>query len=252
MKPELLQTDLLGDASLPMYQRIKNTIQEKVVSGEWPPGTLVPSENQLASDLGLSRMTINRPFRELAAEGILKRVHGLGTFVAEQTQLASLIELRSIAEEIKAQGKTHRAEVLVLEETTANKVVARRLNMAEGETVYHIIITHFQDELPIQLEDRYVNPLLVPDFMSVDFSQVTTTEYLIKQIIPDELEHIVQAILPDERLAVRLAIEEDEPCLRLKRRTWKDGNVVTSVYLDYPSSRYDLGARYTPNTPNTM
>lgn len=247
MKVELTLSDLIGDLSLPMYQRIKNTIQTKVTKGEWLPGVHVPSENQLAADLNVSRMTINRSFRELSAEGVLKRVHGLGTFVAEKPRQASLIELRSIAEEIKSQGKVHRAEILLLEEVSADSDVAERMKVAPGAMLFHIIVTHFQGELPIQLEDRYIDPVLVPDFMSVDFNQTTPTEYLISQIKPDELEHIVQAILPDERLAVRLAIPENEPCLRLKRRTWKDDNVVTSVYLDYPSSRYDLGARYTPN-----
>ena len=248
MKTKLCVSDLLDDQNLPMYQRIKNTIHDKVRRGEWPPGALIPSENQLAADLNVSRMTINRPFRELTAEGILKRVHGLGTFVADRPQQASLIELRSIAEEIQSQGKTHRAEVLVLEETPANNNVAKRMKIAAGTPLFHIVVTHFQDELPIQLEDRYVNPLLVPDFMAVDYKETTPTDYLVSQITPDELEHIVQAILPDERMAVRLAIPDNEPCLRLKRRTWKGDKVVTSVYLDYPSSRYDLGARYTPNT----
>ena len=249
MKVELKLTDLLDDPSLPMYQRIKNTIHDKVRRGEWPAGSHIPSENKLAADLNVSRMTINRPFRELTAEGILKRVHGLGTFVSEKPQQASLVELRSISEEIQAQGKTHRAEVLILEETPANKCIAERMRIAIGTVVFHIAVTHFQDELPIQLEERYVNPELVPGFMEVDFKQITPTDYLVSQIKPDELEHIVQAILPDERLAVRLAIPENEPCLRLKRRTWKGGKVVTSVYLDYPSSRYDLGARFTPNSP---
>lgn len=247
MKVELTLLDLTDDLSLPMYQRIKNTIQTKVSNGDWLPGSLVPSENQLAADLNVSRMTINRPLRELSAEGILKRVHGLGTFVAEKPRQASLLELRSIAEEIKSQGKTHRAEVLLLEEVSADRDVAERMNVIPGALLFHIVVTHFQDELPIQLEDRYVSPVLVPDFMSVDFKKTTPTEYLVSQIKADELEHIVQAILPDERSAVRLAVPENEPCLRLKRRTWKGDSVVTSVYLDYPSSRYDLGARYAPN-----
>ena len=250
MKVALTLADLPDDLSLPMYQRIKNTIHDKIRRGEWTPGALIPSENQLAADLHVSRMTINRPFRELTAEGMLKRVHGLGTFVADRPQQASLIELRSIAQEIEAQGKTHRAQVLVLEQIPANNSVAKRMKVKLGTLLFHLVVTHFQDELPIQLEDRYVNPLLVPDFLGVDFKQTTPTDYLISQITPDELEHVVQAILPDERLANRLAIPENEPCLRLKRRTWKNDQIVTSVYLDYPSSRYDLGARYIPNTVN--
>ena len=248
MKLQLKKSDLLGSLSLPIYQRIKNTIHDKVRRGEWPPGALLPSENQLASDLNVSRMTVNRPFSELTSEGILKRVHGLGTFIADEPHHASLIELRSIVSEIKSLGKIHRAEILILEETPANSCVANRMKVALGTPLFHLVVIHFQDEYPIQLEDRYVNPSLVPDFINVDFKQTTSTDYLVSQIKPDELEHIVQAIMPDECLAKRLTISENEPCLRLKRRTWKDDKVVTSVYLDYPSSRYDLGARYTPNT----
>ncbi|MGB0846790.1 MAG: histidine utilization repressor [Thiolinea sp.] len=243
----LTPADLPDDSSLPIYQRIKDAIQSKIDNGSWPPGTQIPSENQLAADLNVSRMTINRPFRELAAAGILKRVHGLGTFVAEPPRHASLIELRSIAEEIAAQGKTHRAEILLLEETEADADIAERFTLPPGEQLFHIIVIHFQDEIPIQLEDRYVHPTLVPDFMQVDFTQVTPTDYLVSQIVPDEIEHIVQAILPDALLVEQLSIAANEPCLRLQRRTWKHGQVVTNAYMTYPSSRYDLGARYSPN-----
>lgn len=246
MNVTLTVTDLQDNASLPMYQRIKNTIQHKIRRGEWLPGMQIPSENQLASDLNVSRMTINRPFRELTAEGVLRRVHGLGTFVAEPPRHASLLELRSIAEEIAAQGKTHRAEVLSLAEAPATVCAAKRLGIQAGERLFHIVVTHFQDEVPIQVEDRYVYPALVPDFMQVDFTRITPTEYLISRIKPTEMEHIVQAIMPDELLMARLAIPEHEPCLRLQRRTWQDNTVVTSTYLTYPSSRYELSARYQP------
>ena len=246
MNATLALADLQGDKTLPIYQRIKNTIQSKVRNGEWPAGTKIPSENQLAADLNVSRMTINRPFSELSAEGVLKRVHGLGTFVAEPPQHASLIKLRSISEEIEATGKVHRAEIILLEEAPATACAAKRLGVQVGERLFHIVMTHFQDEMPIQVEDRYVSPALVPDFMHVDFTQVTPTEYLIEQLKPDEMEHIVEAVMPDTVLMSRLAIPENEPCLRLKRRTWKDKVVVTSAYLTYPSSRYNLSARYKP------
>ena len=58
------------------------------------------------------------------------------------------------------------------------------------------------------------------------------------------MEHRVQAILPDAATARYLRIARTDPCLRLTRRTWKDDQVVTSVTLTYPGSRYDLVARY--------
>ncbi|MEM7207635.1 MAG: histidine utilization repressor [Pseudomonadota bacterium] len=234
----------LNTASLPLYLQIKNAILEKVRSGEWQPGQKIPSENQLAEDLGASRMTINRPLRELTAEGVLKRVHGLGTFVAEPPRRASLIELKPIEVEIAEQGKSHRHEVQSLVEIKAKQALAERMNLLAGDTLFHIVVVHFQDGVPIQIESRHVNPAIVPLFIRVDFTDITPSQYLIDQVRPDRLEHVVQAIMPDEYMARRLSIPVTEPCLRLNRRTWKGDDIVTDVSLVYPSSRYDLGAQF--------
>jgi GntR family histidine utilization transcriptional repressor len=92
--------------------------------------------------------------------------------------------------------------------------------------------------------------VIVPEFLSIDFSETTPTDYLISQVVPDRLEHIVQAILPDEFIVEHLAISRGEPCLKLQRRTWIDQQVVTAVDLIYPSSRYELGATYSPTQPD--
>ena len=247
MSPKLAKMILSGDTTVPMYQQIKNAITEKIRGGEWQPGQMIPSENQLAEDLGASRMTINRPLRELTTEGLLRRVHGLGTFVAEPRRQAQLIELRSIADEIRQHGKTHRSEVLSLKKVKAGKEISQRMEVKPGTALFRIIVIHYQDDVPIQLESRHVNPDLVPGFLQVDFTSITPTDYLISQIRPEELEHIVQAIVPDDFLARRLSIPLGEPCLKLSRRTWKDGRIVTSVELVYPGSRYELGARYLPS-----
>ncbi len=232
------------DSPQPLYQLVKERILTLIQSGEWTPGQRIASENVLVTALQVSRMTINRALRELAQEGHLQRVHGVGTFVAEPPRHASLIELRNIATEIREQGHQHRAQVLLLKKEQASPELAQAMELTANSTVFHAVLVHFQDELPIQIEDRYVNPTMVPDFLNVDFSQQTPTEYLIQTIRPDELEHIVQAILPDTQTYPRLAIDANQPCLRLTRRTWSQNQVVTRVTLTYPSNRYDLSARY--------
>ena len=240
------ELSLSRDRSIPAYQRLKDAIKLKVASGEWQPGQLIPSENKLSEDLGISRMTINRPLRELASEGVLRRVHGLGTFVAEPPRRAHLIELVSIAEEIAQQGKQHSARVLSLESVAADAALSERMQLPLKSSLYRIVIVHFQDEVPIQLEFRHVSASLVPNFINVDFTNTTTTEYLISQIRPEELEHVVQAIVPTEFIARHLDIPLNEPCLKLSRRTWINDEVVTAAELIYPSSRYELGDRYRP------
>lgn len=228
----------------PFYQQIKDSILENIRSGEWSAGEKMPSENKLVDQLGVSRMTVNRALRELTQQGHLKRVHGVGTFVAEPVRHASLVELKDIAEEIRGQGRTHRAEVRHLGAEKAGKETAARMELEPGARVFRVTLVHFQDELPIQLEDRFVNPAHAPGFMKADFSAATPTQYLIALFRPDEMEHVVQAIMPDAQTCKLLAIARSEPCLRLLRRTWKDAQVVTTASLLYPGSRYDLVARY--------
>ena len=233
-------------SSAPLYQRIKQAIEKRIDTGQWAAGTAVPSENQLVADTGASRMTVNRALRELAQQGKLRRVHGVGTFVAEAPRHAQLIKLKSIAEEIREQGKTHHAEVLVLKQIEADELLATGFSVPTATPLFYVELIHFQDNVPIQLEKRAVNPSLVPDFLAQDFSQTTPAEYLIEQLRADEMEHVVQAITIDLKTSRRLQIPVNEPCLKLKRRTWKGEKVVTAVEMIYPSSRYDLRARYNP------
>lgn len=242
-----LSGTLERDTARPFYQQIKDSIVEMIHNGVWTPGEKVPSEHALVEELGVSRMTVNRALRELTQQGHLTRVHGVGTFVAEPAVHGSLLELNDIAEEIVTRGGVHHARVQRLQTDTADTDTARRLEIEPGTAVYHIVLLHHQDQVPVQLEDRYVNPQLVPDFMQVDFDVVTPTRYLVSLFRPDEMEHTVQAVMPDQQTCDTLAIQPVEPCLLLSRRTWKRSQVVTSVSLLYPSSRYHLHARYANN-----
>jgi GntR family histidine utilization transcriptional repressor len=237
---------LSGDKSVPVYQQIKDAVQTKIKSGQWQAGMMIPSENQLAENLNASRMTINRSLRELTAQGVLHRRHGLGTFVAEPPRHAHLVEVVSIADEIAQQGKQHSSKLLSVDTVDATIDMSKRMQVPESTKIFKVVLVHLQDGVPIQIEIRHVNPTLVPDFLQVDFKKTTPAEHLISSIRPDELEHIVQAIMPNAFIAEHLDIPTSEPCLKLMRRTFKDHHVVTAVDLIYPSSRYDLGARYAP------
>jgi len=231
----------------PIYQQIKRTIQQRIASGEWPAGQKLPSENELVGALDVSRMTINRALRELTQEGLIQRVHGLGSFVAEAPRHASLIELQDIALEIAQRGKRHHARILQQQSVSASAQIAAQLELPAAQQVFHVRLVHFQDDIPIQLESRYVNPAAMPGFMAQDFSRITPTAYLLEQFKPDEMEHRVSAVMPDAQTRELLGMQDGQPCLQLIRRTWHQQQVVTHVTLTYPGDRYELGARYATN-----
>jgi GntR family histidine utilization transcriptional repressor len=235
----------------PIYQQIIKNIEQKISDDEWLAGQKLPSENDLVLALGVSRMTVNRALREITQKGLINRVHGLGSFVAEKPRHASLIELEDIALEVTGNGKQHSSKVLVLEMRMANSEVAREMDVSINKELFYLNTVHYQNDTPIQLESRYVNPMLMPEFLFQDFNSITSTAYLLSQFQPDEMEHIVSAVIADGVTQNRLKIGPFDPCLQLNRRTWKNRQVVTQVTLTYPGNRYNLGARYATSEYNT-
>src|ERR1700757_5394204 len=97
------------------YLQVKQYILQRITGGSLKAGERVPSENELVRELDVARMTANRALRELAADGVLVRVAGVGTFVAEPRVHSHPLEVRNIADEIRARGREHRVRVHALE-----------------------------------------------------------------------------------------------------------------------------------------
>ena len=230
----------------PLYLKVKRHILDNIGSGKWTTSSRVPSENDIVKSFGVSRMTANRALRELRDEGVLVRIAGVGSFVAEQHAHAHPLEIRSIAEEIHRRGHVHRAQIVSLEKVRAVADLAEDFGIAARSELYCSVIVHFENDRPIQLEDRYVLPKLAPDYLKVDFNQTTPTDYLIKVAPLQEAEHLLRAVMPDARTRKLLAMKRDEPCLLMIRRTWTAGQIASVARLYYPGSRYELSGRFRP------
>lgn len=228
------------------YKILKAHVRDRIESGDWRPGDPIPSENELAQLFGVSRMTVNRAMRELAEEKLLRRVPGIGTFVAEAPPQSDLLEIRNIADEIRGRGHAHRAEVLRLEVIAAPAGVALAFDLIPGAKIYHSLILHLESGTPIQLEDRFVNPAIAPGYLDQDFTRTTPNEFLIEVAPLQQVEHIVQAIIPEPDIRTALKLDESEACLLLTRRTWAHGQIASTARLYHPGSRFRLGGRFAP------
>jgi GntR family histidine utilization transcriptional repressor len=190
----------------------------------------------------VSRMTANRALRELMAEGVVTRIAGVGSFVASQPVRGEMLEIRSIADEIAARGHVHSCRVVARETRPASQVVAEALGQAPGSPVLHTLVLHLEGETPIQIEDRYVNPAIVPDYLAVDFDRETAHAYLSRIAPITRFEHVIEAVLPDGAARRMLALGRTQPCLRLFRRTWSNGVPVTCAWLTHSAALYAVRA----------
>ncbi|HEX3915233.1 MAG TPA: histidine utilization repressor [Steroidobacteraceae bacterium] len=230
----------------PLYLQVKRHIMDNIGSGKWAASARVPSENDIVRSFGVSRMTANRALRELRDEGVLVRIAGVGSFVADRHARAHPLEIRGIADEIRDRGHVHRAEIVSLEKTRAAAQLARDFGIAMRSELYRSLIVHFENDHPIQLEDRHVLPRLAPDYLNIDFRKTTPHDHLIRVAPLQEAEHLLRAEMPDERTRRLLAMKREEPCLVVIRRTWTAGQIASVARLYYPGSRYELSGRFRP------
>lgn len=79
-----------------LYQQVKDHVMRKIADGSLSAGERVPSEQELVQEFGVARMTANRALRELAEQGVIVRVAGVGSFVAEEKPQSTLLRLSLI------------------------------------------------------------------------------------------------------------------------------------------------------------
>ena len=135
----------------------------------------------------------------------------------------------------------------LLRRERASKDVAAALALQTRDTVFHCVLIHREDGVPVQLEDRYVNPAAAPDFLSLDLTRTTPNAHLMRVAPLPEAEHVVEAILPDATTQRLLEIPAGEPCLLLCRRSWTRHMQVSLARLIHPGSRYRLSGRVKPD-----
>lgn len=226
--------------SAPRYLQIKHYLLDAIHSGHYAVHQKIPPEEQLARDFSVSRMTANKAIRDLVQEGYLIRQAGLGTFVTDRKSESPLAEINNIAEEVRSRGHEYSNSVILCEEVNADDEIALRLGVRTHSRVFHSIIVHQEDNLPIQLENRYVNPRWVPNYLESDFSVQTPNEVLVKACPITDLEHVVEAVLADTTSAQWLNISDNQPCLSMIRRTWSGDHLVSYARLLHPGDRYKL------------
>jgi GntR family histidine utilization transcriptional repressor len=234
----------MGKSDLPAYEQVKAWIKQHIGSGQWKPGDPVPSETALMQQFGISRMTVNRALRELAAEGLVTRIQGSGTRVAQLHRISSRLTVRDIHEEVVERGHVHTTRVIRAEREKAGAEVAVSLGLRSGATVFHTVLIHMENGVPIQYEDRYVNPAAAPEYLDTDFTQTSPTLHLLQHAPLTEASYSIEACLPTAPEAKALAIKRTEPCLVMMRRTVSGAHVASVARLIYPGTRYSFAGQF--------
>ena len=140
----------------PLYQQLKDILVDAIDSEKWKANEKIPSENELSSIYGLSRMTVRSVLTDLVKEGRLYRVQGKGTFVAEKIVTVSPSYI-GIREQLEKMGYEVETRIVECQEERSSETVAKKLNLLPGESVFKIKRVRYIKGDPISLHISYIN-----------------------------------------------------------------------------------------------
>jgi GntR family transcriptional regulator len=229
-------------------QRPKGEQLEEILEGylaTLAPGTALPSERVLAQRYQVARATVSQAIEGLAVRGLVYRVHGSGTFVAEP-RFRQPETLTSFSEDMRARGMVPGSVVLRQEVRPAGEIIARQLELEPGTPVVQIERVRTADGEPMAVERTYLPAARVPGLEGVDLTDVSLYETLahrwgIQVAIADQWYSVIR---PTETEARLLGVQPGHPGMLVERVTRDpSGGVVEYVRSLYRGDRYEVHAR---------
>ncbi len=225
------------------FRDIKREVFRRIRNNEWPPGTLLPGEVELAATFGCARATVNRAMQELSDDGIIERRRKGGSRVKLAPLRQVTFEIPLIRTEITTSGARYDYRLLSNAIVKAPVWLQATLNLSGDARVRHVECLHFADAAPFQFEERWINLAAVPRAETADFTAVSPNEWLVAEVPYTNAEVKFSATRTDAKISKYLATEIGEPIFLAERTTWLAETPVTNVKL-YFSPGYHMIARY--------
>jgi GntR family histidine utilization transcriptional repressor len=211
------------------WEDLRAEIGARIRNREWPPGSLIPAEVQLAADYGVARATVNRALQSLAEDGLIERKKRAGTRVAELPARRARLEIAVIRKEVEASGATY-AHRITHDATEASPAdLAPRMHLPPGTALRHLRTLHLSDGAPHAYEDRWLNMASLPG--AGDFNGLSVNEWLVAHVPfqGGELAFLAAPAGPAE--AEALQVPNGTALLVTERMTFGPTGAITHVRL---------------------
>ena len=224
---------------LPLYHQVKQTLKDRIGRQIYPVGTPIPTELELSEQFGVSRITIRRALDELAAEGLLQKQQGRGTFVQQPRVTQELNQITCWTEAIQAQGLRPRTARMKCVRERANAEIAGLLGVSTDQEVVRIERLRYGGKEPVSLMTNYLLAYLVPNLEEDGLDHESLYHVLEERyhIKFGKAMELVQAREADAAEAKALKIEPGSPVLCVRRVTLDPNDVPFEVV--YVTSRAD-------------
>lgn len=210
------------------------------IQGGRTPGDLMPSERQLMADFGVSRATVRKAIDGLVAEGLLQRIPGKGTFVA-QPRMETQLHLASFTQDMRRRGLNPRTIVLQCTQEIAPDAVKQALDLRKGESVWKVSRIRLANGEPIAVENGWYPTSILPQLYREDLTG-SLYEILAQKYgkVIDSADQVLWAEVADALIAEQLDVSPGDPLLVFRRTSQAQGQLLEYVVSHYRGDRYQI------------
>jgi GntR family transcriptional regulator len=238
-----MMTQVARHSKTPYYHQVYEALRNRIVSGEWPPGHMLPPESELTSLYGVSRITARQALEVLVKEGRIYRERGRGSFVAHPTVEQSLVRIVSFSEDMAQRGFKAESQVLSAELIPSPPEIAVLLAVEPGEELARIVRLRLADGVPMSVEHahfvhRFCPGLLDHDLEGQSLRELMEQKYGIRWL---RAKQTIRAVAASAEMASRLSIKVRIPLLQIERVSFSQDDIpVEFLRADHRGDRYTL------------
>lgn len=213
------------------WQAVMNEVLHRIRTERYPVGELIPTEQQLAAELGCARATVNRALTELAARGIVIRRRKVGTRVAENVFTTPTQDLDYLVRHhIERAGGVYGYRFLDSSWVNPTDPIARALMLDKDETVLETQAMLYSDDLPTCHERRWTRRPVAQELTRDVLETIGANEWLVTNVDLDRVETVVDATTAgDAGCADVMRIDAGRPVLTFLTCAWMGMQPVTYV-----------------------
>ncbi len=232
---------------IPVYYQLKNLILDKIKNGEYPEGSLIPSERDLGENLGISRMTVRQALNQLVSEGVLYREKGKGTYVSKSKIVQR--NIMSFSETVRKKGLVPSTNVLGFTRVADRPDIAEILGLDAKELLYCVKRLRLANDLPIGIEEVYIPEKYCPGLEKQDLK--TSLYKLLKEaysLSVNYMDSSVEAAKASKEERKLLGLTDGIPVLRISSISYNDSGMKLLHQKDvYRSDEYSYNVRISIN-----
>ncbi|WP_233383367.1 GntR family transcriptional regulator [Methylobacterium sp. C25] len=222
---------LRDDTAMPLYQQIDEQIHALILSGALPMGTVLPAERQLAENLGVSRVTIQRAYAALRQRNLLASQGRRGFLVRARPHQVhpGMDRLKGFTEEMRELGKVPSSRI-VERSLVEDRSISSIFGLPSTAPLLKLTRIRYGDEVPMSREVAWYNLKAVPELADGDLSgsvYAFLAEHTGARLV--SCDQTIEATLPTSEECRIFDFDEPSPCLLIKRHSFTD----TRVMIEY-------------------